>query len=182
MLPTILTLVETPDLKEKPTEVNKTSTLMEISRPNIARDSAYRRDSMSLASAFDEDEIEFENGQPTYKGNHIFKCFKNRGNGLLFRIVNDDEFKWAFYNDMRDYNMTVTCVAGPHSHVKPLGTTTMTEKEDTKEKVLVVTVGPCETAMFLDGVLKGFKLSYEAQPILKKAKKSDDAKMESQKK
>ncbi|KPA77271.1 putative mitochondrial calpain-like cysteine peptidase [Leptomonas pyrrhocoris] len=160
MLPTILYIMESP--RE---EANETCASMETSRFNFMRDSVFRGASTSAVSAFNEDQIEFLNGKPTYKGNRLFKCFKNRSNGLLFRIINDDEFRWAFYNDMNDYNVKVTCTAGADSHVTPLGSTTMAINASTREKVLEVTVGPLETAMFLDGVLKGCKLRYEAQPI-----------------
>ena len=167
MLPTILICVDLPQEEEaEPKKDTAEPTLSgEVSRVNIVRESVFHDPSMSTASVSEDDEVEFENGQPTYRGTCIFKCFKNRGNGLLFRIVNNDEFKWAFYNDLNDYIVTVTCKTGANSHVTPLGTTTMRTNVANGDKVLVARVGPCETAMFLDGVPKGFKLNYEAKPI-----------------
>ncbi|KPI82608.1 putative calpain-like cysteine peptidase putative cysteine peptidase Clan CA family C2 [Leptomonas seymouri] len=153
MLPTILTILEHHEEE------------LESRRPIIARHSVSQELPLAGASVIDYDEIDFRNGKPSYEGHRIFKCFKSRSNGLLFRVVNDSELCWAFYNDMSDYNVKIRCTVGAKSHVKPLGKTTMTTNKITGEKVLEVSVRPCETELFLDGVTKGFRLCYEAHPI-----------------
>lgn len=77
-------------------------------------------------------DIAFENGQPEYTG-QIIKCFKDNGNGLLFRIVNDAEKKWAFYNDTLNYNMTVRVTFGKESKIEKLGNTIMQRDDETGE-------------------------------------------------
>ncbi|AAZ12471.1 calpain-like cysteine peptidase, putative [Trypanosoma equiperdum] len=110
-------------------------------------------------------DITYENGSPTYTGNTVLKCFRENGNGLLFRIVNDEEKKWAFYNDTKDYNMVVKVAFGKDSTVQPLGNTKMEKDTATGEFKCEVKIAPLATEMFIEGVPNGYKISYEADPI-----------------
>ncbi|KPI86380.1 putative calpain-like cysteine peptidase putative cysteine peptidase Clan CA family C2 [Leptomonas seymouri] len=120
-------------------------------------------------------EISYENGQPAYTGDTVVKCFKDNGNGLLFRIVNNDEHKWAFYNDTTNYNMVVKVSFGKDSKLEAIGNTKMTKNNETGEMICEVTVAPVSTEMFIEGEPNGFKISFEANPIPKAPKKSSDA-------
>lgn len=113
------------------------------------------------------DEITYENGQPTYQGTKVVKCFKDQGNGLFFRIVNEDEQKWAFYNDTTNYNMKVVVVFGKDSDIEALGSTKMERNDDSGEYNCELTVAPLATEMFIEGEPNGFKISFEATPIPK---------------
>nr|CCC91514.1 putative calpain-like cysteine peptidase [Trypanosoma congolense IL3000] len=110
-------------------------------------------------------EIKYENGAPTYDGNSVIKCFKENGNGLLFRIVNDEEKKWAFYNDTKGYNMVVKVAFGKDSTVQPLGNTTMEKDSATGEFKCELSIAPLETQMFIEGTPNGYKINFEANPI-----------------
>ncbi|AIN96662.1 calpain-like cysteine peptidase, putative [Leishmania panamensis] len=112
-------------------------------------------------------EIKYENAQPTYSGNTVVKCFKDNGNGLLFRIVNDEEHKWAFYNDTTNYNMVVKVAFGKDSRVEPIGNTTMQRDEESGEFKCELEIAPMVTEMFIEGEPNGFKISFEANPIPK---------------
>ncbi|CAJ1006770.1 small myristoylated protein-3, putative [Leishmania guyanensis] len=112
-------------------------------------------------------EIKYENAQPTYSGNTVVKCFKDNGNGLLFRIVNDEEHKWAFYNDTTNYNMVVKVAFGKDSKVEPIGNTTMQRDEESGEFKCELEIAPMVTEMFIEGEPNGFKISFEANPIPK---------------
>lgn len=73
--------------------------------------------------AHSESEVIFERGPPSVPYHAIYKCFKDKGNGLLFRLVDEVNPKWYFYNDTRDYLMTVEVdFADPHE-VEPIGKT-----------------------------------------------------------
>lgn len=109
--------------------------------------------------------ITFENGQPKYTGENTIKCFKDQGNGLLFRIVNDAEKKWAFYNDTTTYNMVVRVSFGKDSRIKALGNTRMTRDEESGEFKCELSIAPTATEMFIEGDVNGFKMNFEANPI-----------------
>ncbi|KAG5481548.1 hypothetical protein LSCM1_05568 [Leishmania martiniquensis] len=106
---------------------------------------------------------ETQHGTPTYKGTYYSKCFKNEGNGLLFRIVNEHEKKWAFYNDTEEFRMHVRATFGSRSHIDALDNATMHQDDDGRY-VVEVTVDPQTTEMFIQGDVNGFKLVYDAQP------------------
>ncbi|KAG5509419.1 hypothetical protein JKF63_06729 [Porcisia hertigi] len=112
-------------------------------------------------------DIKFENGEPTYKGSTVLKCFKDNGNGLLFRIVNDDEHKWAFYNDTTNYKMTVKAAFGKDSKIEALGNTTMHKDEESGEFKCELHIESMATEMFIEGEPNGFRISFEANPIPK---------------
>jgi heat shock protein HslJ len=107
---------------------------------------------------------EAQSSGPTYKGTHCTKCFKTEGNGLLFRIVNENEKKWAFYNDTDDYRMHVQASFGSRSSIEPLNNARMYQDEDGRY-IVEVTVDPQATEMFIYGDVNGFKMTYNAQPI-----------------
>ncbi|AYU77338.1 calpain-like cysteine peptidase [Leishmania donovani] len=112
-------------------------------------------------------EIKYENGQPGYSGNTVVKCFKDNGNGLLFRIVNDEEHKWAFYNDTTNYQMLVKVAFGKDSKIEAIGNTTMQKDEESGEFKCELEIAPTTTEMFIEGEPNGFKISFEANPIAK---------------
>lgn len=106
--------------------------------------------------------VETTNEGPTYKGTQVTKCFKTEGNGLLFRIVNEVEKKWAFYNDSADYRIFVSATFGTRSEIEPLNNATVTEEEG--KKTVRVTVEPLTTEMFVSGTVNGFQIVYDAIP------------------
>ncbi|EAN85448.1 putative calpain-like cysteine peptidase [Trypanosoma cruzi] len=112
-------------------------------------------------------EIKYENGQPTFEGPTVVKCFKDNGNGLLFRIVNEEKKQWAFYNDTKEYNMNVKAAFGKDSKVEPLGSTKMEKDEATGEFKCEVQVPPLATVLFVEGEPNGYKLNFEANPVAK---------------
>ncbi|CAC9478338.1 putative META domain containing protein [Leishmania infantum JPCM5] len=105
-----------------------------------------------------------QHGGPTYKGTYCNKCFKTEGNGLLFRIVNEHEKKWAFYNDTEDLRIRVRATFGARSKIEALGNANM-YKDDDGRYVVEVTVDPQATEMFIQGDVNGFRVLYDAQPI-----------------
>ncbi|CAD2219313.1 Domain of unknown function (DUF1935), putative [Angomonas deanei] len=113
------------------------------------------------------DEIKYENGEPTYNGATVKKCFKENGNGLLFQIINDEEKKWAFYNDTKNYKMIVKVAFGETSKITALGKTTQEVDPETKEIKCELEIAPGATEMFIEGEPNGFKIGYNAEPIPK---------------
>jgi hypothetical protein len=113
------------------------------------------------------DTVTYINGQPTYTGDVVMRCFLGNNNGLLFRIVNRKEYRWAFYNDTTNYNMTVKVCFGGLSKVEPLMHTTMHRNEWTTEFEFEVKVAPGSTEMFMEGEPDGFRISYEVERISK---------------
>ncbi|EPY28729.1 META domain containing protein [Strigomonas culicis] len=107
-------------------------------------------------------QVEAAGAGPTYKGTYASKCFRTNGNGLLFRIVNEIENTWAFYNDTPDYRMFIRAVLGRRSQIQPLGDASM-KKEDHKY-VITATIEPHQTIMFLEGNVNGFQIQYKAEP------------------
>lgn len=108
--------------------------------------------------------FEYITGEPTYKGTYCGKCFKNEGNGLLFRITNKADKCWAFYNDSKDYRMIVHATFGSRSEIRALGNTRIDQQADGRYTV-EVTVEPTETEMFIEGDVNGFNMVYNAEPI-----------------
>ncbi|KEG11146.1 META domain containing protein [Trypanosoma grayi] len=108
--------------------------------------------------------VPYENGKPTYLGESVSPCFKGHGNGLLFRIINTAEGKWAFYNDTQKYRMRVVVTFGSRSKLEGLGSTGVTVNEDGRH-VADVTVEPGMTEMFVAGHVNGYSCSYDALPL-----------------
>lgn len=114
----------------------------------------------------------FENGGPSCEYDKVYKCFKNQGNGLLFRLVNEKENYWAFYNDTNEYTMKVVVEFDNTDEVTPLGDTQEKAKSGelaAEGAVVPVTyilyVQPCKTAMFVRGKPSVYKLSFAAEPL-----------------
>ncbi|KAK7197399.1 META domain containing protein [Novymonas esmeraldas] len=101
---------------------------------------------------------------PTYKGTHCNKCFKTEGNGLLFRIINEHEKKWAFYNDTTDFRMHIRATFGARSQIEALDNASLSQDEDGRY-IVEATVAPQGTEMFIHGDVNGFKVLYNAEPI-----------------
>ncbi|RNF13175.1 META domain containing protein [Trypanosoma conorhini] len=106
----------------------------------------------------------YANGKPTYLGESVVPCFKGHGNGLMFRITNADERKWAFYNDTTTYNVRVVVTFGSRSKVRGLGDTLLTLNEDGRQ-VAEAVVPPGATIMFITGHVNGYRCSYDAEPV-----------------
>lgn len=113
----------------------------------------------------------YENGKPTVGGPDatIIKCFKDNGNGLLFRITDEEEKIWAFYNDTANYHMIVKANFGKDSEIEAAGKTSMERDADSGEYKCELTIAPMETEMFIKGTPNGFKICYEANPNVGKA-------------
>lgn len=101
---------------------------------------------------------------PTFKGTHVVRCFKTEGNGLLFRLINEVDDRWAFYNDTTDYRMHVHATFGSRSSITALGRAKMTTDESQKF-VVEVTIDPMATETFIAGKVNGFKVLYSAEPV-----------------
>lgn len=96
---------------------------------------------------------------------HIYRCFDER-NGLLFRLVNDRQRTWAFYNDAAEYMMHVSVTFGPESAITALGNTRKTVlNEETGECRLELGVRPGEMQPFMRGEYNGFTTCYDATPV-----------------
>nr|CCC89358.1 putative calpain-like protein fragment [Trypanosoma congolense IL3000] len=115
--------------------------------------------------------VEFQNGQPTVKGDEIVKGF-NEGNGLLFRIVNTRAGRWAYYNDTLDYEMHVNVTFSEDCKIKALGNTKL-EPLSTGEQVASVVVGPCKTELFIEGHVNGYKAKMDAIPLTEEEKRAE---------
>ncbi|CCW66395.1 unnamed protein product [Phytomonas sp. Hart1] len=103
----------------------------------------------------------FKNGYPDFKGD-VTSCFDEPN--LLYRIINQDEKIWAFYNDTLKHEMHISVVFGKRSNIQPLGATTM-QKNIKNEYKCELVVHPTETAMFVKGSVNGFRSSIRALPL-----------------
>lgn len=110
----------------------------------------------------------YVNGRPTFKGDTVTPGFKEKGNGLLFRIVKKKK-EWAFYNDTTDYEFHVTVTFNEDCNIEALGKTTLEQKEDGKWVARVV-VFPTETAMFISGRVNGFTSKMDAHDVSEEGK------------
>lgn len=109
-----------------------------------------------------KDGSNYENGRPLIKGK-VTPGFKEKGNGLLFRIVTAKK-EWAFYNDTKDYEFHVTVTFEEDCEIEALGKTELQQNEDGKWIGKVV-VYPTETAMFIRGRINGFKSKMDALSV-----------------
>eukprot|EP00796_Vickermania_ingenoplastis_P011739 gene11739-biopygen8496 len=107
-------------------------------------------------------DVEYLNGEPSFKGDEVVKCFE-KDNGLLFRIVNNKKGEWAYYNDTTDYNMHVKVTFSPDCEIKPLGTTQF-KKLGSDEIEATIVVPPVSTEMFIKGKVNGFRSKMDAIP------------------
>jgi len=105
----------------------------------------------------------YVNGSPTFRGDEVTKGF-DKGNGLLFRIVNKDSRQWAYYNDTEEYEMHIEVTFNEGCSIKALGKTNLTQLEN-GEWVGTVVVYPGETEMFIEGRVNGFHSKMDALPV-----------------
>lgn len=104
----------------------------------------------------------FKNGTPDMFGK-ITSCFDEAN--LLYRIVDQQERTWAFYNDSLLYEMHVTCTFGKHSKIEALDHTTLITDETTCELIASTVIYPCETERFVKGFVNGFTSRVRALPL-----------------
>ncbi|PWV05373.1 hypothetical protein C3747_133g211c [Trypanosoma cruzi] len=116
--------------------------------------------------------VEYKNGKPSFKGDEIVKGF-DEGNGLLFRIVNNKKRRWAYYNDTTEYEMHVKVTFGEDCDIKALGKTHL-EKLESGEHLATIVVHPCETEMFIEGRVNGFKVKMDAVPTEKNKRPKEE--------
>lgn len=116
----------------------------------------------------DDEHHVYLHGQPTYTGDTVVRCFAGSHNGLLFRIINSDEYRWAFYNDTTTYHITAQVSFGGYSKVEPLGKTTMQRNRATTTFDFEVTVAPGATELFMEGEPDGFEIHFVAQRFSRK--------------
>lgn len=114
-------------------------------------------------------DVEFENGIPKVSYNKIYRCFKNNGNGLLFRLVDAEHKRWYFYNDTRDFIMTVKVSFANKKEVVPIGNTTVdaaaTEAVLPDGVAYTLTIPPRRTEAFIEGSPDTFTLGFAAESI-----------------
>ncbi|KPA82001.1 hypothetical protein ABB37_03180 [Leptomonas pyrrhocoris] len=115
-------------------------------------------------------EVQFENGHPAFSYDHVYRCFKGDSNGLLFRLVNDTNHKWAFYNDTKDTVMRVKAHFSADSKVKAAGRAKATavpveDQEELQETIITVEVMPMATEVFIDGEANGFSLDFQTEQM-----------------
>jgi hypothetical protein len=83
-------------------------------------------------------------------------------NGLLFRLVDNDEKRWAFYSDSKKFEFHVTVNFGPNSRgLVPLGNTYLAEDPD-GGWIAKTIVYPGQTEPFIQGEVVGFDLAANA--------------------
>lgn len=116
-----------------------------------------------------EEQPEYKNGGPDRSliphNNKAYKCFRERGNGLLFRIVDDEEKEWVFYNDTRDFAFTVKVNFEQSAYVQPLGNTKR-EEDIQLGPVYVLEVPPLSTEPFVRGDdLSGFSTRFSGKKV-----------------
>ncbi|CAD2216961.1 hypothetical protein AGDE_11622 [Angomonas deanei] len=111
-------------------------------------------------------DVTFENGEPSVKYDKIYKCFKDTGNGLLFRLVSQSDRTWYFYNDTKDYVMHVTvdfAVAEEVRLLPPAVLDSTVEPSAPGGCVMRLAVPPLQTLPFMQGTPEVYNLSYAAQ-------------------
>lgn len=118
---------------------------------------------MGCGASSESANVTYVNGKPTFKGEDVTKGFE-KDNGLLFRIVNKKKKQWAYYNDTTQYEMHVQVTFNDDCDIKALGKTRL-EQQDNGEWVATVVVYPCETEMFIEGRVNGFKSKMDALPL-----------------
>ncbi|KAK7196641.1 hypothetical protein NESM_000603000 [Novymonas esmeraldas] len=115
---------------------------------------------------------EFENGEPRFEYDRIYRCFKEKGNGLLFRLVNSEQKKWAFYNDTADTIMQVKARFSPDCKIEKLNRARATTvpagtsaHPDLCETVVTLEVHPFATEPFIKGDVNGFELEFHTEQM-----------------
>ncbi|CAD2215178.1 Domain of unknown function (DUF1935), putative [Angomonas deanei] len=102
-------------------------------------------------------------GPKGFTYDEINQCFKAR-NGLLFRLVDTNSGRWAYYNDSKQYDMRVTVIFGPDSEIEPIGRTEMDVDEETGDFICMTVVPPGKTELFIEGEVRGFVSKIDAVP------------------
>lgn len=115
-----------------------------------------------------ERDIVYNNGKPTVSSPYVYKCFSNKENGLLFRIVDPKTHRWYFYNDTPNYLMKVKCVFDRKLTVKPIGKAKAEKNPpagNCNGVAVTLQVRPRETQPFIEGNGNTFKAYYDAELI-----------------
>lgn len=113
-------------------------------------------------------DVVFEYRRPTVPYDKIYKCFKNNGNGLLFRLVDEKARRWYFYNDTRGFMMKVSVVFANAAEVMPLGQTAAGAAPPgagDKSLLCVLLIAPGQTEPFIEGEPVTYTLDFAAEPI-----------------
>ncbi|CAD2216962.1 hypothetical protein AGDE_10008 [Angomonas deanei] len=109
-------------------------------------------------------DVAFENGEPDVKYTNKFKCFKENGNGLLFRLVDEEKKKWYFYNDTTQYKMVAQADFNDKTAVSRLGNTTEVGAPEGNPNGVTyrLEIDPGKTEPFISGEPFNFKLAFSA--------------------
>lgn len=83
--------------------------------------------------------------------------------GLLYRIADQNEGRWAFYNNSKDYEFHIKYLFGADSHLEALGDATLEVQDDGILAEMVVY--PLETKDFVQGTIDGYESKLEALPL-----------------
>nr|CCC93464.1 conserved hypothetical protein [Trypanosoma congolense IL3000] len=110
----------------------------------------------------------YENGKPDTsvmrRWDTVFRCFQGRGNGMLFRLVDEKKGLWGFYNDTTDVLFTAYVSFDDQETVEPLGSTQIEEHPDLGT-VLRLDIQPQATELFVVGNISGYKTKFEGKRI-----------------
>ncbi|KAK7196642.1 Antimony resistance marker of 58 kDa [Novymonas esmeraldas] len=113
-------------------------------------------------------DVVFAYRRPTVPYDRIYRCFKNNGNGLLFRVVDERAGRWFFYNDTRDLVMTVRVTFADSAEVRALGSTTADAPLPDAAiggVVYVLHIAPGRTEPFIEGTPTTYALEFAAEPV-----------------
>lgn len=84
-------------------------------------------------------------------------------NGLLYRIEDEGNGKWAFFNNSNDYEFHVKYLFGASSQIDAAGDTNLEIQDD--GILCSVVVFPLETKEFITGTPDGYESKLEALPL-----------------
>ncbi|CAD2216963.1 hypothetical protein AGDE_14781 [Angomonas deanei] len=95
----------------------------------------------------------------------LYKCYKDKENGLLFRLVDNENERWAFYNDTPEVIFTVkaTVTSAVGEAITP-GPATKVSRDSKGETVYTLRVSPGETEIFVNGLPKCYQLHFSGEP------------------
>lgn len=91
----------------------------------------------------------------------VYKCFKQHGNGLLFRLVDTHQSRWGFYNDTADMVMAARVAFVPNAKVKALGKT-LIQTDPEMGVIYTSSIEPLETVLFAEGEVHTFTTRFLA--------------------
>lgn len=94
----------------------------------------------------------------------VHKCFKQHGNGLLFRLVDLANKRWAFYNDTTDLSMTAHVAFKSGAKVRALGKT-LIETDSVGDVVYSVDIPPLATVLFAEGEVGIYSTKFSASKV-----------------